>query len=184
MKVGDILKKGKPEEVMVGTAKVMVSINGKPVSAAKIAEIMGLGSAKAQAPAPAVAISLTPEQIAGTPEAHGDLAYNLKLKKANMETRLRKLATDGKRVSFLVLTPGSSDGRPVQSVILVNFEVKKTADGNVIVCGRDIEHEILADLEAGIAVERHVPTASRAKEDCVIRSYRLDRILSHTMMWN
>lgn len=181
MKVGEILKKGKSEQVAVGAATVTVSINGQPVAAARVAEIMGLG--RGAAPAPAQAISLTPAQIASAPETDRGV-YDLKLKKANMETRLRKLATDGKRVAFLVLTPGSSDGRPVQSVILVNFEVKRTAEGNVIVCGRDIEHEILADLEAGIAVERHVATASRAKEDCVIRSYRIDRILSHTMTWN
>lgn len=175
MNVGQMLdsKKAAPRvasasKTAVIVPKVEIRVNGKIVKP----EALKATVKKTSVPAP----------VAVAEERSAD--YDQKLKKRNLISRLKKLAADGKTVSFIVLTPTSTEGRGVQSVILTNFEVKETSDGNCIITGRDLEHEVQADLDSGIDVKKHVCTASRAKEDCVFRTYRIDRILSHTMTWN
>ncbi|MCK9279159.1 MAG: hypothetical protein M0P71_00825 [Melioribacteraceae bacterium] len=144
--------------------KIEVRVNGKLIDPTKLA------TKKAE-----VKVDTEPER---------ELDYDKKLRKSNLVTRLRKLSVDKKMVSFLVLTPASTTGRKVQSVIMKDFEVKETSESKFIITGRDIEHEVNADLDCGLNVTKHICTSSREKEDCIFRSYRIDRILGHTMTWS
>lgn len=101
------------------------------------------------------------------------------LKKANKVERLIALAKMGvKQISFTVNTPTSVD-RVVQSVTLRDFKVRETKDGNFIVNGRNVAKELENDMHRFGKVNSLLKT--RSKEDCIFRSYRVDRMIDGTI---
>ena len=98
--------------------------------------------------------------------------------KEHKREKLARIAKEEGIVSFVVKTPGSSQGDPVQAIILRDATVKKTKEGNYIVTGRDLEEEERIQLSAD-----HVRRAykSRPKKEMVFRAYRVDRIINKTI---
>lgn len=103
-----------------------------------------------------------------------------KLSKMNKVERLKKLSLIVPQVAFVVHTPGSKSNRSVQSVILRDFTVEKTSDGNHVVKGRNIADEAKLDLKKNISMSL---MKKREHEDCVIKSYRVDRILNGSIIY-
>jgi hypothetical protein len=95
-----------------------------------------------------------------------------------LAVKISKIANEHKKIAFVVKTPGST-GDLIQTVMLRDFMVKKTRDGNFIVVGRDACKEWLRDLETGYSVQKR---RHRVKAHQVIRSYRLDRIYPRTII--
>ncbi len=92
--------------------------------------------------------------------------------------RLTEMAKEKRCISFIVLCPGTTHNRIVHSVQMKDFEVKKTAEGKYVVTGRDLEQEIRSDIvEERVIAKR----AHRRKDQCVFRSYRVDRIVKRTL---
>lgn len=105
------------------------------------------------------------------------------LNKANKVDRLRKLCKLGKRISFVVFTPGTESGRRFHCVHLVNSEVKRTSEGNYIITGIDAELSLNESYkEYSCPSKNIVLTKSFAKD--VFRSYRVDRILNGTILFS
>lgn len=105
------------------------------------------------------------------------------LNKANKVDRLRKLCKLGKRISFVVFTPGTESGRRFHCVHLVNAEVKRTSEGNYIITGIDAELSLNESYkEYSCPSKNIVLTKSFAKD--VFRSYRVDRILNGTILFS
>jgi hypothetical protein len=96
-----------------------------------------------------------------------------------IERRIRDAAWRDRKISFLVETPTSESGIPVQSVMMKDFVVKKTADGHRIVQGRDLAKERQQDFLQGRIIQKG---AHRKKAETVVRSYRIDRIVPRTLI--
>ena len=105
------------------------------------------------------------------------------LNKANKVDRLRKLCKLGKRISFVVFTPGTESGRRFHCVHLVNAEVKRTSEGNYIITGIDAELSLNESYNKYSCPSKNIVlTKSFAKD--VFRSYRVDRILNGTILFS
>lgn len=105
------------------------------------------------------------------------------LNKANKVDRLRKLCKLGKRISFVVFTPGTESGRRFHCVHLVDAEVKRTSEGNYIITGIDAELSLNESYKESACPSKNIVlTKSFAKD--VFRSYRIDRILNGTILFS
>ncbi|MGQ4893386.1 MAG: hypothetical protein ACP6IQ_02035 [Candidatus Njordarchaeia archaeon] len=91
--------------------------------------------------------------------------------------RLKKLAKEYKRISFLVHCPGTKHERKYHAVQLKDFKVWRSKEGNYIITGRDLEEEL---KEYGPVP----PRGHRPKSQMIFRSYRIDRILPRTIIHN
>lgn len=111
-----------------------------------------------------------------------EVEHDEALAKANKVKRLKRLASEGAAVAFLVSTPSSATSK-VQAVFMRDFEVKETLDGNFIVNGRDLEEELKADIARGMNPASLSIMRERKKEDMVFRSYRIDRIIRGSINW-
>jgi ABC-type cobalamin/Fe3+-siderophores transport system ATPase subunit len=103
---------------------------------------------------------------------------NWRLTKEHKREKIKRIINDCGVVSFVVKTPGSSHGDPVQAVILRDACVKRTKEGKYIVTGRDLEEEERLQLSADHARR---PYKSRPKKEMVFRAYRIDRIVNKTI---
>ena len=104
------------------------------------------------------------------------------IKKLNHIDRLKKLCKEAKTISFLAVTPGTTHDRNVHAVMLQDAMVEKTKEGNYIIKGRDLEEELKLDLKDEIPAEEL--SIMRKREKCVVRSYRIDRIIRGSINWN
>ena len=93
--------------------------------------------------------------------------------------KIKELSTRHTRIAFLVRTPQSTTGDPVQSPMLTNFAVKRTAGGETVVVGRDRVKEIKKDMIEGRTFS---PGQKRKKSEMVFRQYRIDRIVPRTIL--
>ena len=93
--------------------------------------------------------------------------------------KIKEAAFKNKRISFLVETPTSDSGIPVQSVMMKDFVVKRTRNGSTIVQGRDLAKELQQDVlqNRSVASGQH-----RRKTQTVVRSYRVDRIIPRSLI--
>lgn len=105
-----------------------------------------------------------------------------KLRKANKVVRLKKLCAMGKRIGFVVYTPGTESGRPFHAVQMVCAEVNKTAEGNYIIKGVDVELSLTQDAKNEAKISKRAVIAEKFDSKC-FRSYRIDRILDGTITW-
>jgi len=96
-----------------------------------------------------------------------------------IERRIKEAAWLKRKISFLVDTPTSESGIPVQSVIMKDFVVKKTHDGHKIVQGRDLAKERQQDVIQNRSIRKG---AHRRKDETVVRSYRIDRIIPRSLI--
>lgn len=103
-------------------------------------------------------------------------------KKLNHVDRLKRLCKEAKTISFLAVTPGTTHDRNVHAVMLQDAMVEKTKEGNYIIKGRDLEEELKLDLKNEIPAEEL--SIMRKREKCVVRSYRIDRIIRGSINWN
>lgn len=106
----------------------------------------------------------------------------IKLRKANKVVRLKALAEKEATISFVVETPGTTHDRMVHAVMLKNFCVRETKDGNFIVTGLDVEETLKADIERGI--DSLSVFRKRDSDNSEIRTYRIDRIVNGTITWS
>jgi hypothetical protein len=106
-----------------------------------------------------------------------------KLKKANKVKRLQNLCKEGRRVGFLVYTPGTESGRLVHAATMEDATVEKTQEGNYIIKGRDLEEELKADLANGANPETLSVLRKRPDDQKKFRSYRIDRIINGTIVY-
>lgn len=96
--------------------------------------------------------------------------------------RLKQMAKDKKRVAFLVKTPTSERGIPVQAVMLKDFDVRKASPrngGHYYVIGRDLQMELIADHEQDRTI---APGAHRRRAETMIRNFRVSRIVDRTII--
>lgn len=93
--------------------------------------------------------------------------------------KIKELSKKHSRIAFLVITPNSTNGDPVQSPMLTNFCVKTTNDGTQVVVGRDRVKEIKKDMIDG---REYQPGQKRRKSHMVFRQYRVDRIIPRTII--
>lgn len=105
------------------------------------------------------------------------------LNKANKVDRLRKLCKLGKRISFVVFTPGTESGRRFHCVHLVNAEVKRTSEGNYIITGIDAELSLNESYNKYSCPSKNIVLTKNFAKD-VFRSYRVDRILNGTILFS
>lgn len=105
------------------------------------------------------------------------------LNKANKVDRLRKLCKLGKRISFVVFTPGTESGRRFHCVHLVNAEVKRTSEGNYIITGIDAELSLNESYKEYSCPSKNIVLTKNFIKD-VFRSYRVDRILNGTILFS
>lgn len=105
------------------------------------------------------------------------------LKKANKVERLKRLCKEGRRIGFIVETPGTKSGRPYHSTFLMDAEVKKTEDGEYVITGIDIELSLVASLEANKKASKRAVITKKMNELC-FRSYRIDRIMDGTIVYS
>jgi hypothetical protein len=105
------------------------------------------------------------------------------LSKANKVKRLKKLCEENRRIGFVVETPGTTHGRPVHAVMIVNAKVEKTSAGDYIIIGRDVELELTKKAEQGELGKNAVITLSGSTGSEVFRSYRIDRIFNGSITY-
>ena len=105
------------------------------------------------------------------------------LNKANKVDRLRKLCKLGKRISFVVFTPGTESGRKFHCVHLIDAEVKKTSEGNYIITGIDAELSLADNFKELTNLPKNIILTKNFVKN-VFRSYRIDRILNGTILFS
>ena len=129
-----------------------------------------------------IGMNVAQEQIGRAVEVSAGICRDKARKRSGVKLcdRLRRLSEEKKRVSFLVYTPGTEHERPVHSVQMKDFYLKKSKDGNVLVVGRDLEQELMSDMSKSQGPE---PGGHRRKSQKVFRSYRLDRIVPRTVLF-
>lgn len=105
------------------------------------------------------------------------------IKKLNKVDRLRKLCKGGKKVGFIVHTPGTESGRVFHCTTMMEAKVEKTLEGNFVIVGYDVELTLTKMAENGVDISKRVMFSKIKPEYKVYRTYRVDRILDGTIVY-
>lgn len=125
----------------------------------------------------------TNKEIARVPELEEADREEKAIKKLNKVDRLRKLCKGGKKVGFIVQTPGTESGRMFHCVTMMQAKVEKTLEGNFIIVGYDVELTLTKMAKSGADISKRVMFSRIKPEYKVYRSYRIDRILDGTIVY-
>ena len=106
------------------------------------------------------------------------------IKKANKVDRLRKLCKMGRKICFVVHTPGTETGRKFHCVSMIDAEVKKTEAGNYTITGVDMELTLTKMVENNCDIPRRVMFSKIDDKNKVFRTYRIDRIVDGTILFD